>query len=112
MQQVGEGAQHHVPVLDDIAHPGRRARIVLEHHEVSVIVPDDVGAADMDIGAVRQVDALHDRAVVGVAEHQVARQHAVPQDVLLVIDVVQQMVERGHALDHAALDLVPLGARR
>ena len=63
-QQVGEGAHHHVPVLDDIADARRRAGVVFEHHELARPVAHDVRAADVDIGAVRQVHAAHDRPVV------------------------------------------------
>ena len=65
----------------------------------------------MDIGSVRQIHILHQRAVVGVAQHQVARQHAVTQDALAVIKVVQEQVDGGDPLDHPALDMCPLGRR-
>ena len=76
------------------------------------LVADDVGAADVDVGPVRQIDAAHLRAVVAVAEDQLGRDDAVPQHLLLVVDVVEQQVERGDPLEDAALDVPPVLGRQ
>ena len=112
VEQIGKGAQHHVPVLDDIADARGCARVVLEHEECAALVADDVGAADIDIGLVWQIDAAHQRTIVAVAEDQIGRHHAVAQQVLLVVDVVEQQVERGDPLDDAALEVAPLLGRQ
>ena len=59
VKQIRKGAQHHMPVFDDIAYPGGRPRIVLEDEERAALVPHDIGAADIDVGLVRQIDAAH-----------------------------------------------------
>ena len=97
-----------MPVLDDVADAGRRAGVVFEHQELARPVAHDVRAADVHIGAVRQVDAAHDRPVVRIAEDELGRDHPVRQDLLVVVDVVQQVVERGDALAHARLDARPV----
>jgi len=56
--------------------------------------------------------AAHARPVIGVAENQIRRDDAVRQDLLLVIDVVEQEIERGDPLDNAALDLPPFLGRQ
>jgi hypothetical protein len=66
----------------------------------------------VDVGAAGHVEADHLRPVVGIAEHERARHHAVLQDALLMIDVVEEEVERGDALDHARLDVLPLRRRQ
>jgi len=108
-QHVGEGAHHHVPVLDHVADAGRRARVVFQHHEAARRVADDIDAANVDVGAVRQVDAAHDRLEVGVAEDQFRRDHSVGEDLLVVVDVVQQVVQRGDPLPDPGLDGRPIG---
>ena len=112
VEQVGKGAQHHVAVLDDVADPRRGAGIVFEHEKGAVFVAHDVGAADVDIGLVRQVDAAHVGPVVRVAEDQVGRDDAVRQHVLVVVDVVEQQVDRGDALDDAAFEMAPFRGRQ
>ena len=58
----------------------------------------------LHIGFVRQLDALHFRPVVALPRIR-SRRHAVLQDLLVVVDVVEQQVEGGDPLDHAALDM-------
>ena len=106
---VRQHALSHVAVLHHISDAGRRARIVLQHHEAAGLVAHDIGAADMHIGAERHVEPDHGFAVPGIAQHQLPRHHPVRQDFLPVIDVVQEHVERAHALDDTGLDLLPLG---
>ncbi len=53
------------------------------------------------------VDALHLGAELGVAEHLVGRDDAGLEDLLAVVDVVDEPVERGDALAQAALHLAP-----
>jgi hypothetical protein len=97
-----------VPVLDDVADAGRRADVVLEDEEAALLVPDDVGAADVHVGPVRQVEAPHGGAVVRVAEDELGREHAVAEDPLPVVEVLEQQIDRCDPLAHAALDLAPL----
>ncbi len=100
-----------MPVLDDIADPRRGAGIVFEHAEFAVAAADNVGAADIDIGFVRDRDAAHARAVVRVAEDQIGGKNAVFQDLLVVIEVIEQQVQRGHPLNDAGLDVAPFLGR-
>ena len=94
-------------VLDDVADAGWRSRVVLQNHQGAVLVSDEVGAADVDVGAMREIDALHDGTVVGIAEYEVGRDHAILDDLLVVVEIVQQEVERGDALDHARARCAP-----
>ncbi len=107
--QVGQHALRHVAVLHHVGDAGRRAGVVLQHHEGAGFVAHDIGAADMHVGAERHVEADHGLAVAGIPQHQLARHDPVGQDFPLVVDVVQEHVQRAHALDDAGLDLLPLG---
>ncbi len=75
-----------------------------------MLVADDVDARDVCIHAPRRIDADHLAAKVPGAEDELGRNDAVAQDALAVVDVLEEEVERPHALDHAALEHVPLGA--
>ena len=90
VDQVGKRAQHHVPVLDDIAHPGRGAGIVFEDAERALLVANDVGAANVDVGVVRNFDPLHLWPPIGVTEDKIRRDDPILQDVLAVIEVGEQ----------------------
>lgn len=98
-------------VLDDIGDAGRTAAVVLEHAELAVAIANDIGAVDMDVGAARQVETDHLRAVIGIADHQALGDDAILDDAPLVIDVVEKQVERPNALNDAALDRRPIRGR-
>ena len=98
-----------MPVLDHIGHARRRAAIVLQHAEAALAVAHEVGAVDVDVGAVRQRQPAHLRAVVGVAQHQLGRDEPVLERLLRAVDVGQEQVEGLHALAHAGLDHRPVG---
>jgi hypothetical protein len=108
--QVSEGAQHQVAVLDHVGDAGWCARVVLEHQEAAVVVAHDVDAADLDIGAVRQVVADHLAAEVAVAEHEVGRHDAIVENLLVMIDVVEELVDRRDPLHDTGLDGPPVGS--
>jgi hypothetical protein len=51
--------------------------IVLEDPEPTILIADQVDAADTDIGLMAHGDAAHHRAVVGVAQNEIGRDDAV-----------------------------------
>ena len=105
--EVRKGAQHEMPVLDDVGDAGGRAGIILEHAEIAEFVADDVDAADMHIGAVRDREILHLRPVIGVAIDQFGGDDAVFHDMAGAVNVAQEEVEGGDALDAGALQQIP-----
>ena len=111
LEERREGPLHRCAVLEHVARAGGRAQVVLEHEVVAVLVAHDVDAGDVRVDAAGRIDADHLAAEVAGAEDERARDPAVPEDLLLVVDVVEEEVERLHPLDEAALDVDPLGAR-
>jgi hypothetical protein len=109
VHQIGKQAPHHIAVFQHVGDAGGRAGVIFQHQELALFVADDIDAADMHVGAVRHVQPDHFGAEIAVAEHQGAGDHAVVQDALLVVDVADEGVERGHALPHAAFDHIPFG---
>ena len=110
-EEVGEGALHRGPVLEHVARARGRAEVVLEHEVLAVAVADHVDPGDVRVDAARRVEAHHLAPEMAGAEDELGRNPALAEDSLLVVDVVQEQVERLHPLDQAALELVPLGAR-
>ena len=62
----------------------------------------------MRVDAAGDVDALHLRAVLGVAQHLLRGDDARLQDLLVVVDIVNEGVQGAHALLQAALEPDPL----
>jgi hypothetical protein len=110
LEQMGEGALHRRPVLEHVARPGRRAQVVFEHEVIALAVADHVHSRHVCVDPARRLDADHLSHEVPGPEQELARNLPVPHDALLVVDVVQEEVERLHPLDQAALEPVPLGA--
>ncbi len=91
--------------------PERHAQVVFEHVELAGAGADDVNAGDVRINAARYVHALHHRPVLGVLQHLRGRDDAGLEDFLVVIDVVQEQVERPDPLAQAGLQRLPFGRR-
>ena len=110
-EQVREKPHHHLAVLEHVGHAARHPQIVLEHVELALPGAHHVDAGDMRVDAPRHVDAVHLGPVLRVAEHLLGGDAARPHDVLLVIDVVDEAVERAHPLLEAGFELPPLAGR-
>ncbi len=110
-EDVREGAAHHVAVGQHVRDAGRHAQIVLQHDEGAILAADQIGAADIDVGAVRDGEPTHLAAVMVRAVNQLARHHAVLQHQAVAIDILQEKVERRDALRQPALDARPFGGR-
>ncbi len=110
-EQFGEQPHHHAAVFEHIAHAGGHAQVVFEHEvfalALRVFGAHDVDAGDLRIDVVRQVDAHHLGAELGVAEHLLLRHDAGLEDFLVVIDVVEEAVERGDALLQPGFEVLP-----
>ncbi len=107
---VGEQPHHDLAVLQHVGDAGGRAHIVLEHEEIALAGADQVDAGDMGVDVVGRLDADHLRAEGGVEQDQLGRNEPRLEDLLVVIDVVEEDVDRLDPLDAALLDQVPLGA--
>src|SRR5205085_6145515 len=72
-------------------------------------VADQVGAGDVAPDSERRIEAVTLLAEGDGRVDHVRRDGPVLEDLLLVIDIVDEAVERVDALLEAALDVVPLG---
>ena len=111
LEQWCELTLHRCSVLEHVAGTRGRAEVVFEHEVLAVLVAHDVDARDMRIDAPGRVDVDHLAAKVLRAEDERGRNPAVAQDSLVVVDVVQEEVERTDPLDQAALDVGPFVLR-
>ncbi len=109
--QIGEGAQHQMPVLDHVGHARWRAGIVLEDPEGTGLIAHQIDAADIDIGAMGQVDADHLGPVVRIVQDQLGRHDAGLEDALLVVEVLEEQIEGGHPLHQPGFQRRPVLGR-
>ena len=109
-ENLGEGALHQIAVLQHIGDAGWHAQVVFEHVDLAVAVADQIGSRDVAPHAPRRVDADALRTVEGRRANDFLRNDFILQNLLVVIDVVNEFVERVDALLESAFDAVPLFA--
>ena len=101
-------AHHHLTVFEHVGDAGRRTQVILQHVVLTVVIAHHIDAGDMGIGVVWQVDALHARLILLVGQHLLGRDQPRAQNILLMIDVIEEGVERFHPLANAAVNALPL----
>src|SRR6185369_6138984 len=111
LEQFGEHAFHHLAVLEHVRHAGGHAQVVLEHVHRAVLVADQVRAADVRPGTERWFDAPDGRAEVLGRLDDGRRHHSILDELLPVVDIVDEQVQRRGALPETRLDLLPFLAR-
>ena len=107
----GKRALHRAAVFQNVTHAGRTAAVVFEHEIISVLVADQIRAADADVNSLRHFKVHELAAEMFSRQNEKLRDDTVLQDFLLVINVVQEKIQRRDALREAALDLLPLFRR-
>ena len=111
-EELGEQAHHHLAVLEHVRDAGGDAQVVFENAEFAGVVAHDVDAGDVGVDAPGHVDALHLRAVLRVAENLFSGNHARFENLLVVVNVVDEGVERADALLEAGLEPNPFFERQ
>ncbi len=107
-EELGKEPHHHLAVLEHVRHARGNAQVVLENVVLALARPDDVDAGDVRVDAARHVHADHLAPELRIAEDALARQTPGFEDGLVVVDVVQEQVQRVHALREATLEELPV----
>ena len=108
-EDLWEGPLHHLAVLNDIGDARRTAQIVFEHIKLSVAIADQIGSDHM---APHTAGWFQSAALFEIArsrEQQLRRHDTVFDDPLIVVDVINEKVQRGDALLQPAFDHRELG---
>ncbi len=110
LEQLRKQAFHEQTVFEHVGHTRRHAQIVLQHVNGAVPVAHQIGAAYMcpHPKTGRFAHAL--RPEIARTFEQFARKYAVLDDGLLVVEVVDEQVQRGKSLFQARFDPSPLVA--
>ncbi len=110
-EQFGKQPHHHLAVFEHVGDARRHAQVVFEDVELALARAHDVDAGDVRVDAAGHVESLHFGAVLVIAEDLFGTQHACAQDVLAVVDVRDERVERLHALAQSRRELAPFVGR-
>ena len=94
-----------------IARAGGNAQVVLQDVPALVLRLHEVDARDVAVNARGRGHALALRQVALAGVEEFLREHAVRYDVLVRVDVLQEQIERIHALHEAAVQLLKLRLR-
>ena len=111
-EQLREQPHHHLAVLEHVGDAGGHPQVVLEHPELARIVADDVDAGDVGVDAPGNVHALHFRPILRVTEHLLGGNDVRLQDLLIMINVVDEGIQRPNPLLEARLEPGPLLRRQ
>ena len=97
IEQSRQHALGDLAVRQHVGDAARHAQVVLEHHEPAVLEPNEIGARHRDVDVAMDVHAAHFAAVVPAALHQVAGHDAFGENPRVVINVLQEQVDRPSA---------------
>ncbi len=109
-EQFREDALHHGARRQHVRHAARDAQIVFEYGERSVGKTDQIRTDHGDIDIFRDFEFPHLPAEMAAGINDLAGDDAGFHGSAFVIDIAQKKIQRGDALDQAALDGFPFGA--
>ncbi len=107
LEQLGKDLLHHHAVFQHVADARRRPAVVLQDEELAVGIADQVGADDVDVLPARRIEADHLGPVALRLEDQLLRDDALAEDAAVVVDVVEEEVERLDALEQTGFERLP-----
>jgi len=108
VEQLRKEPHHHFAVFDHARHARGRAQVVLENDPAALLVADQIDTGDVGVDAVVQVQAQHGDLEGVVGEHLLGGNDTGLEDLLIMVDVVREPVQRGRALLQTLHQQVPL----
>src|SRR5271168_2167586 len=98
-KESGKYALQDFAIGEHVGNAAGHSQIVFEDHEVAIGEARQVGAANADIDIARDAETAHFAAEVTATVNQFARHYSGGQDFAVVIDVFEEEIEGGDALD-------------
>src|SRR5947209_14031955 len=106
-EKIGKNTAHDLPILNDIGDAGRAAGVVLQHQKIAIPIAHQISTANVDVNILRDVEMHELRPETGRLPDVILGNHAIAQNRLTVINVVQEEIESRDSLFQTALDFVP-----
>ena len=110
-EEIRKRALHRHAVFQQVGNAGGAAAVVLEDEVGALAVAHHVAAANVDVDVLRHRHADHLGPVMLGGEHVLGRDDLFLEDALVGIEVLEEQIQRLHALDQARLDLRPFRIR-
>ena len=111
LKQSGEYLFHHPAAGEHVRDSAGDAQIVLQDHEVSLRVSDQVRANHCDVYVSGNFDAAHFAAVMLAGVDNASGHDAVFNDFALMVDIVEKKIQRRDPLRQSALNFFPFRRR-
>ena len=109
VERLGNDPREGATVLDHVGHAGSVAEIMVLHGERSIRQAANRDTAQVQKCIPRQREAGCWALEKLAAQNKGNRQHAVVQDLLWAVDVLEKMLERPQTLAHSGFQWTPLG---
>src|SRR5438874_3994249 len=106
-KEIWKNTAHDLPVLNDVGNARRAARVIFENKKIAVAITHQIGAANVDVNVLRDAEVHELRPEMSRLPDVILGNHAIAQNRLAVIDVVQKEIERGDSLFQTAFDFLP-----
>src|SRR6476659_4191783 len=106
-EEIWKDTAHDLSILNDIGDAGRAAGVILQHQKTAIPIAHQIGPANVDVNVLRNVEVHELRPETGRLPDVILGNHAIAQNRLAVIDVVQEEVECGDSLFQTAFDFLP-----
>ena len=103
----GEEAFSDFPVLQHVAYTRRCAQIILKHIKSTVVIPYQVDTGNMDINIIRNLQLVHFAQEMRARVNDIYRNYAILNNKLVVVNILQEQVQRGKSLLDALLHKGP-----
>src|SRR5262245_57975088 len=107
-EESREYALGHLPIRQHVRDTAGHAQVVLEHHEAAVLETNQVGAGNRDVDVLMDLHTSHLAPIVPAAVDELRWDNAFGEDASLVVDVLEEQVDRGQPLSQAAFERIPL----
>src|SRR5262245_22184805 len=103
----GESSFHRTTIFQNVADAAWATAIIFEHHVLPLVIADQVRAADVNVNILRHLE-VHELAAKMFSRKDVVRgNNTLLDDSLLVINVVEEKIERRDALRQTAFEKFP-----
>ena len=106
-EEIGKDTAHDLSILNDVGDAGRTACVVFQDQKIAIPIAYQIGPANVNVNILRDVEVHELRPETGRLPDVLLGKHAIAQNRLAVINVVQKKIKRGDSLFQTALDFLP-----
>ncbi|EKE17675.1 MAG: hypothetical protein ACD_10C00326G0001, partial [uncultured bacterium] len=110
-EKLREEPHHHLAVFKHVGNTRRHAQIVFQHIKLAGAGTDNIDPGNMRIDTARHVNTLHDWTVLRIVQYLLGWYFPRPENLLVMVNIMQEHVQRPDPLPQTALHRLPFGRR-